>query len=172
MSVRAGGSTGDASAGRVPGDHPSSSATPRCARTSRRASSRPPGGDPESPLRWTTRSVRNLAAELVRQGHAVSRQTVSELLHDLGYSLQSNRTVLEGTSHPDRDAQFAHLNAAVQLQLSLGEPVISVDTKKKELVGPFRNGGKELRPRGRPGAGADARLRDRRPGSGQPLRRL
>ena len=109
-------------------------------------------GDPESPLRWTTRSVRNLAAELRRQGHAVSHQTVSELLHALGYSLQANRKTLEGTSHPDRDAQFAHLNTAVQLQLSLGEPVISVDTKKKELVGPFRNGGKELRPKGSPEA--------------------
>jgi transposase len=107
-------------------------------------------GDPESPLRWTTRSVRNLAAELQRQGHAVSHQTVSELLHDLGYSLQSNRKVLEGTSHPDRDAQFRHIHDAVQLQLSLGEPVISVDTKKKELVGPFRNAGKELRPKGVP----------------------
>jgi transposase len=109
-------------------------------------------GDPESPLRWTTRSVRNLAAELRRQGHAVSHQTVSELLHALGYSLQANRKTLEGTSHPDRDAQFEHLNAAVQLQLSLGEPVISVDTKKKELVGPFRNGGRELRPKGAPEA--------------------
>jgi len=109
-------------------------------------------GDPESPLRWTTRSVRNLAAELRRQGHAVSHQTVSELLHALGYSLQANRKTLEGTSRPDRDAQFAHLNTAVQLQLSLGEPVISVDTKKKELVGPFRNGGKELRPKGSPEA--------------------
>ncbi len=107
-------------------------------------------GDPESPLRWTTRSVRNLAAELARQGHRVSHQTVSELLHDLGYSLQGNRKVLEGTAHPDRDAQFSHLNAAVQLQLSLGEPVISVDTKKKELVGPFANGGRELRPAGDP----------------------
>ena len=107
-------------------------------------------GDPESPLRWTTRSVRNLAAELQRQGHAVSHQTVSELLHDLGYSLQANRKTLEGTSHPDRDAQFAHLNAAVQLQLSLGQPVISVDTKKKELVGPFKNAGRELRPVGQP----------------------
>jgi transposase len=107
-------------------------------------------GDPESPLRWTTRSVRNLAAELGRQGHRVSHQTISELLHDLGYSLQANRKTLEGTAHPDRDAQFEHLNAAVQLQLSLGEPVISVDTKKKELVGPFRNGGKELRPAGDP----------------------
>ena len=107
-------------------------------------------GDPESPLRWTTRSVRNLAAELVRGGHRVSHQTVSELLHDLGYSLQANRKTLEGTGHPDRDAQFSHLNGAVQLALSLGEPVISVDTKKKELVGPFRNGGRELRPTGDP----------------------
>jgi transposase len=107
-------------------------------------------GDPESPLRWTTRSVRNLAAELKRQGHAVSHQTVSELLHSLGYSLQANRKTLEGTTHPDRDAQFRHLDGAVQLQLSLGQPVISVDTKKKELVGPFRNGGKELRPKGDP----------------------
>jgi len=107
-------------------------------------------GDPESPLRWTTKSVRNLAAELGRQGHRVSYRIVGELLHELGYSLQANRKTLEGTSHPDRDAQFAHLNAAVQLQLSLGEPVISVDTKKKELVGPFRNGGRELRPKGDP----------------------
>jgi hypothetical protein len=107
-------------------------------------------GDPESPLRWTTRSVRNLADELRRQGHAVSHTVVAELLHDLGYSLQSNRKVLEGTSHPDRDAQFRHIHDAVQLQLSLGEPVISVDTKKKELVGPFRNGGRELRPKGDP----------------------
>jgi transposase len=109
-------------------------------------------GDPMSPLRWTTKSVRRLAAELRRGGHAVSHQTVSELLHDLGYSLQANRKTLEGSAHPDRDAQFSHLNAAVQLQLSLGEPVISVDTKKKELVGPFRNGGRELRPKGDPEA--------------------
>ena len=107
-------------------------------------------GDPESPLRWTTRSVRNLAAELVRQGHRVSHRIVGDLLHDMGYSLQANRKTLEGTSHPDRDAQFRHIHAAVQLQLSLGEPVISVDTKKKELVGPFRNGGRELRPKGDP----------------------
>jgi hypothetical protein len=107
-------------------------------------------GDPESPLRWTTRSVRNLAAELGRQGHVVSHQTVSKLLHEMGYSLQANRKVLEGTSHPDRDVQFRYISEAVQLQLSLGEPVISVDTKKKELVGPFANGGKELRPKGDP----------------------
>jgi len=107
-------------------------------------------GDPESPLRWTTKSLRTLAAELGRQGHAVSHRIVGELLHDLGYSLQANRKTLEGTSHPDRDAQFRHIHDAVQLQLSLGEPVISVDTKKKELVGPFKNGGREWRPKGSP----------------------
>jgi hypothetical protein len=107
-------------------------------------------GDPQSPLRWTTKSVRRLAEELQGQGHRVSHQTVSELLHDMGYSLQANRKVLEGSSHPDRNAQFEYLNECVQLQLSLGEPVISVDTKKKELVGPFKNGGRELRPRGEP----------------------
>jgi len=107
-------------------------------------------GDPESPLRWTTKSVRRLATELERSGHQVSYRIVGELLHELGYSLQANRKVLEGTNHPDRNAQFEHLNRAVQLQLSLGQPVISVDTKKKELVGPFRNAGRELRPKGDP----------------------
>jgi transposase len=107
-------------------------------------------GDPISPLRWTTKSVRRLAAELERAGHRVSYRIVAELLHEMGYSLQANRKTLAGTNHPDRDAQFSHLNAAVQLQLSLGQPVISVDTKKKELVGPFRNAGRELRPKGDP----------------------
>ena len=107
-------------------------------------------GDPESPLRWTCKSVRQLAAELKRQGHQVSHRMVAELLHEMGYSLQANRKTLEGTEHPDRNAQFEHLNQAVQLQLSLGEPVVSVDTKKKELVGPFKNGGRELRPKGLP----------------------
>jgi len=108
-------------------------------------------GDPESPLRWTCKSVRKLAAELQRQGHQTSHRMVAELLHDMGYSLQANKKTLEGSSsHPDRNAQFEHLNEAVQLQLSLGEPVISVDTKKKELVGPFKNGGRELRPKGEP----------------------
>ncbi len=108
-------------------------------------------GDPESPLRWTTKSVRHLAAELGRAGHRVSYRIVGDLLHELGYSLRANRKTLEGTHHhPDRNAQFEHLNAAVQLQLSLGEPVISVDTKKKELIGPFRNAGRELRPNGKP----------------------
>ena len=107
-------------------------------------------GDPESPLRWTCKSVRQLAAELRRGGHRVSHRIVAELLHELGYSLGANRKTLAGTDHPDRNAQFEHLNAAVQLQLSLGQPVISVDTKKKELVGPFRNAGRELRPKGAP----------------------
>ena len=107
-------------------------------------------GDPESPLRWTTKSVRNLADELRQQGHKASHRMVAELLHELGYSLQANRKTLEGSAHPDRNAQFEHLNRAVQLQLSLGEPVLSVDTKKKELVGPFKNGGRELRPKGAP----------------------
>ena len=107
-------------------------------------------GDPISPLRWTTKSLRRLAAELQRGGHQVSYRIVADLLTEQGYSLQANRKTLEGTHHPDRDAQFAHLNAAVQLQLSLGDPVISVDTKKKELVGPFRNAGREQRPAGDP----------------------
>jgi len=95
-------------------------------------------GDPQSPLRWTTKSIRKLAEELTRQGHKTSHRMVAELLHKLGYSLQANRKTLEGSSHPDRNAQFEHLNEAVQLRLSLGEPVISVDTKKKELIGPFK----------------------------------
>ena len=107
-------------------------------------------GDPESPLRWTCKSVRQLAAELQREGHAVSHQTVAHLLHTMGYSLQGNRKTLEGSSHPDRNAQFEHLNKAVQLQLLADEPVISVDTKKKELVGPFKNAGRELQPKGKP----------------------
>ena len=109
-------------------------------------------GDPESPLRWTCKSIRKLSEELTRQGHKTSHRMVAELLHELGYSLQANRKVLEGSSHPDRNAQFEYLNDAVQLQLTLGEPVISVDTKKKELVGQFKNGGRELRPRGEPEA--------------------
>jgi len=107
-------------------------------------------GDPESPLRWTCKSVRQLAAELRRQGHQTSHRLVAELLHAMGYSLQANRKTLEGTEHPDRNAQFEHLNHAVQLRLQAGEPVISVDTKKKELVGNFKNGGRELRPKGAP----------------------
>jgi transposase len=107
-------------------------------------------GDPESPLRWTCRSVRQLARELERRDHRVSHQLVSELLHDLGYSLQANRKTIEGSSHPDRNAQFEHINRRVRLFLRAGDPVISVDTKKKELVGNFKNGGRELRPQREP----------------------
>jgi hypothetical protein len=107
-------------------------------------------GDPESPLRWTSKSVRKLAEELGRLGHQVSHRLVAELLHELDYSLQANRKVLEGSQHPDRNAQFEYLNAQVQQQMAAGAPAISVDAKKKELVGPFKNGGRELRPKGQP----------------------
>ena len=107
-------------------------------------------GDPESPLRWTCKSVRRLAEELNRQGHPISYPVVAELLRELGYSLQANRKTKEGESHPDRNAQFEHINRKVKRFLSARQPVISVDTKKKELVGDFRNGGRELRPQGDP----------------------
>ncbi len=107
-------------------------------------------GDPESPLRWTCKSVRKLAAELGKLGHQVSYQLVSELLHELGYSLQANRKTREGGDHPDRDAQFAHLNAQAEAYLSAGEPVVSVDAKKKELVGDFKNSGREWHPQDEP----------------------
>jgi hypothetical protein len=100
-------------------------------------------GDPQSPLRWTCKSVRKLAAELRAMGHTIGPQKVSELLADLGYSLQSNRKTKEGASHPDRNAQFVHINAAVTAFQQRGAPVISVDTKKKELVGDFKNNGRE-----------------------------
>lgn len=107
-------------------------------------------GDPESPLRWTCRSVRNLEAELKSRGHRVSHQVVADLLHELDYSLQANSKTNEGGSHPDRNAQFEHLNGKVKRYLGRKEPVISVDTKKKELIGDFKNGGQELRPKGMP----------------------
>lgn len=107
-------------------------------------------GDPESPLRWTCKSVRKLADELNRAGHQTSHRMVAELLHELGYSLQANRKTLEGSGHEDRDAQFQHINERVKQQLARHQPVISVDTKKKELVGDFKNGGRELQPKGEP----------------------
>ncbi len=100
-------------------------------------------GDPESPLRWTCKSVRKLAEELQSEGHAVSYQTVAELLHDLDYSLQANQKTLEGSQHADRDRQFEYINGKAKRYLKQGEPVISVDTKKKELVGDFKNAGRE-----------------------------
>jgi hypothetical protein len=107
-------------------------------------------GDPESPLRWTCKSTRRLAAELAAQEYKVSHALVASLLAEQGYSLQANRKTKEGTNHPDRDAQFDHINQSVGSRLRAGQPVISVDTKKKELVGSFKNGGREWRPKGRP----------------------
>jgi hypothetical protein len=107
-------------------------------------------GDPESPLRWSCRGVRRLAAALGRQGFRVGRQKVAELLRDAGYSLQANRKTREGSRHPDRDAQFAYIAGRVGDFRARGQPAVSVDTKKKELVGDFKNGGREWRPRGRP----------------------
>ena len=107
-------------------------------------------GDPESPLRWTCKSVRKLAAELNRKGHQVSHSSVASLLHEMNYSLQSNRKTTEGKQHPDRDAQFKYINQKSQEQQRRGQPVISVDTKKKELVGDFKNAGREWRPQGDP----------------------
>ncbi|HEY3936273.1 MAG TPA: ISAzo13 family transposase [Bryobacteraceae bacterium] len=107
-------------------------------------------GDPEAPLRWTCRSVRQLTGELQRMKHQVSHQVVADLLHELGYSLQANRKTREGSSHPDRNAQFEHLNAKVKWSLARHHPVISVDTRKKELIGNFKNNGRELRPKGQP----------------------
>jgi len=107
-------------------------------------------GDPESPLLWTSRSQRNIVAALKKQGHRANRKLVARLLKDLGYSLQANRKRLEGSQHPDRDAQFENINELIRRQLEANEPVISVDTKKKELVGPYKNGGRELRAQGDP----------------------
>ena len=98
-------------------------------------------GDPESPLRGTCKSVRRLAAELSRQGHTTSHRMVAELLHDLNYSLHGNRKTIEGAGHPDRNAQFEHIAARVRAALRRGDPAISVDTKKKEVVGPSRMAG-------------------------------
>jgi transposase len=107
-------------------------------------------GDPETPLRWTCKSVRQLAAELKRTGHRTSHRMVAELLHAMDYSLQANRKTLEGSSHPDRDAQFHHISGKIREFQAHRQPVISVDTKKKELVGNFKNQGRELRPKGDP----------------------
>ncbi len=107
-------------------------------------------GDPASPLRWTSKSVRHLAGALQAMGHAVSRQLVAELLAAAGYSLQANRKAREGAKHPDRDAQFRYINQQVRRFQAAGQPVISVDTKKKELVGDFKNAGQQWRPKGQP----------------------
>jgi transposase len=107
-------------------------------------------GDPESPLLWTAKSVRALARALREKGHRVSHETVAKLLRDLGYSLQANRKSKEGANHPDRDAQFRHISATAKAAIAAKQPAISVDTKKKELIGDFKNGGSEWRPKGEP----------------------
>jgi Rhodopirellula transposase DDE domain len=107
-------------------------------------------GDPESPLRWTSKGTRTLSRELASQGFKASPQKVSKLLTGLGYSMQAASKTLEGDSHPDRNAQFEHIYANVKAFQKRGEPVISVDTKKKELVGEFKNGGREWQPEGAP----------------------
>jgi hypothetical protein len=107
-------------------------------------------GDPMSPLRWTCKSAEQLASALRSRGHAASERTVNRLLHALGYSLQANRKTIEGKGHPDRDAQFQDINRRVKAFQRQGQPVVSVDAKKKELVGQFRNGGREWQPEGQP----------------------
>jgi hypothetical protein len=109
-------------------------------------------GDPMSPLKWTAKSTRTIAAELSRRGQTVSAVTVGRCLRDMGYSLQANVKTLEGPQHPDRDAQFRHINAQVKAFVRSGDPVVSVDTKKKELVGGFKNAGRRWQPRGEPTA--------------------
>ena len=107
-------------------------------------------GDPESLLRWTCKSLTQLARALNAQGHTISHTSVGSLLKEMGYSLQGNRKTLEGTSHPDRNAQFEYINKKAEAALIAGQPVISVDTKKKEMVGQYKNAGKEWRPEGEP----------------------
>jgi hypothetical protein len=107
-------------------------------------------GDPCSPLRWVSRSQRHLVKALSAHGYQVSQRVVGKLLRELGYSCQANRKTREGSNNPDRNAQFVHVNATVQAAIAAGEPAISVDTKKKELVGDFKNNGRELRPKGEP----------------------
>jgi transposase len=107
-------------------------------------------GDPESPLRWTCKSTRNLAKELQQQGYSIGDRKVADLLHDMGYSLQANAKTIEGAQHPDRNAQFEHINTRTKAFQRRNQPVISVDTKKKELVGNFKNGGRAWEPQGSP----------------------
>lgn len=107
-------------------------------------------GDPESPLRWTCKSLRKLASELAPMGHEVSYVVVGALLHEMGYSLQANRKVREGADHPDRNAQFEKINRKVRYRISRQQPAVSVDCKKKELVGDFKNSGREWHPKGKP----------------------
>lgn len=129
-------------------------------------------GDPQSPLRWTCKSLRHLAGALREQGFQISHQTVADLLHEADYSLQANRKTLEGNNHPDRDAQFNYINQKVKSFQRRGQPVISIDTKKKELIGNFRNGGREWRPQGKPIPVKVHDFKDQELGKGNSLRRV
>src|SRR6266568_4439233 len=125
-------------------------------------------GDPMSPLRWTTKSTRNLAAELTRQGHRIGADTVGDLLRAEGFSLQGNAKTIEGTRHPDRDGQFRYINEQVRAHQDTADPVISVDTRKKENAGEFNNGGREWRPRGEPAGVRTHDFPDEQPGKAIP----
>jgi transposase len=121
-------------------------------------------GDPASPLCWTTKSVRNLSGELAARGHRASPDTVARLLHAQGFSLQANAKTIEGKKHPDRDAQFRYIAAQAKEHLAAGQPVISVDAKKKEQVGEYGNAGREWRPAGDPVAVRDHDFPDEQAG--------
>lgn len=125
-------------------------------------------GDPQSPLLWTSKSTRHLADALVQQGHHVSHDTVARLLDNLNYSLQANRKTKEGSAHPARDAQFEHINTQVRAFQKRGQPVVSVDTKKKELIGDFKNAGREWPPQGQPVQVRSKDFIDKRLGKGIP----
>ena len=129
-------------------------------------------GDPKSPLRWTCKSTAKLAEELTRQNHPVTDRTVAMLLKQSGYSLQANRKTREGSSHPDRNAQFEYINRQVLAFQKQNQPVISVDTKKKELVGEFKNAGQEWQPKGQPEKVNVHDFPDKKHGQGDSLRGL
>jgi Rhodopirellula transposase DDE domain len=130
------------------------------------------GGDPGSPLRWTTKSTRQLAEAPTAAGHPVSDDTMGRLLKQHGYTLQRTPKRLEGAQHPDRDGQFRYLNEQARAQLAAGQPVVSVDTKKKELAGNFANGGAEWQPAGEPVRGQRVRLPDPKVGKAIPMASL
>jgi len=125
-------------------------------------------GDPESPLRWTCKSTRLLAAELQHRGYQIGDRKVADLLHEMRYSLQANQKTLEGKQHPDRNAQFEHINRQTKAFQRRGQPVISIDTKKKELVGNFKNAGREWRPQAEPEKTAVHDFKDKKLGKAIP----
>ena len=129
-------------------------------------------GDPDSPLRWTCKSTRELAEALTVQGHPVSDDTVGRLLKQQGYMLRRTQKTLEGAQHPDRDARFRYVNEQARSHLAVGQPVVSVDTKKKELVGRYAGGGAEWQAAGEPERGEGARLPRPQGRQGDPLRGL